>query len=106
MDAVSHRESDLPHQVEPLTKVGGWSLHTLPIEFSRISDNKRLTLVIGETNGTLLVTRSIRSACARLDEAIENLRLLISGPQMPASGAKRASFRLMVGKPPSPTSRR
>ena len=42
-----------------LKVAGDWTLDgpTLPIEFSRISDNDRLTLVIDEMDGTELVTR-------------------------------------------------
>lgn len=67
---------------ETLQVVGDWSLNgpTLPIEFSRISDNKRLTLVIDETNGVPVVTRSIRSACKTLDDAIEDLRVREGAP--------------------------
>jgi hypothetical protein len=48
---------------------------SLPIEFCRVSKNRRLTLVIDETYGTLCETYVAASACDTLDEAIENLRL-------------------------------
>jgi len=47
----------------------------LPIEFCRVSKNHRLTLVIDETFGTLCQTYAATSACASLEEAVENLRL-------------------------------
>lgn len=73
---------------ERLKTVGNWSLDgpTLPIEFSRISNNRRLTLVIDETNGVPVVTRSIRSACATLDDAIGNLRAREGAPSIKGSG--------------------
>lgn len=46
----------------------------LPIEFTRISDDGRLTLVIDERHGVEVPTRYAVSASANLDEAIENLR--------------------------------
>jgi len=47
----------------------------LPVEFCRVSKNHRLTLVIDETFGTLCRTYAATSACARLEEAVENLAL-------------------------------
>ncbi len=46
----------------------------LPIEFCRVSDNGRLTLVIDETFGAVCATHSAPSALEDLDAAIENLR--------------------------------
>jgi hypothetical protein len=46
----------------------------LPIEFSRISDNGRLTLVIDEAHGVDVPTRYARSALSDLDEAIVDLQ--------------------------------
>jgi hypothetical protein len=46
----------------------------LPIEFSRISGNGRLTLVIDEANGVPIQTLYALAATASLEEAIENLR--------------------------------
>ena len=46
----------------------------LPIEFSRISDNGRLTLVIDERRGADVPTRYVRSAFGDLDEAITDLQ--------------------------------
>jgi hypothetical protein len=46
----------------------------LPVEFCRISKNRRLTLVIDEDFGTLCQTYAAPSAFSTLDEAIENLR--------------------------------
>jgi hypothetical protein len=47
----------------------------LPIEFCRISQNRRLTLIIDETFGTLCRTYAAASAFGTLEEAMENLRL-------------------------------
>jgi hypothetical protein len=47
---------------------------TLPIEFSRVSDNGRLTLVIDERHGADVPTRYNRSAFSDLDEAITDLQ--------------------------------
>ncbi len=46
----------------------------LPIEFSRISDNGRLTLVIDERHGADVPTRFALSPCTNLDSAIADLR--------------------------------
>jgi hypothetical protein len=71
-----------------LKAVGDWCFDgpTLPIEFSRISDNKRLTLVIDEINGVPVTTRFIRSACATLEDAIENLRVREGAPSAKGIG--------------------
>jgi hypothetical protein len=47
----------------------------LPIEFCRVSDDGRLTLVIDETFGAVCTTYSAQSAIQELDGAIENLRV-------------------------------
>lgn len=47
----------------------------LPIEFSRVSRDGRLTLVIDETFGASCATHSALSDVGDLDAAIENLRL-------------------------------
>lgn len=47
----------------------------LPIEFSRISKNGRLTLVIDEAHGQPCETYFTMSAYKKLDEARENLRV-------------------------------
>jgi hypothetical protein len=47
---------------------------TLPIEFSRISDNGRLTLVIDEQNGVDVPTRVVESALPSLNLAISDLQ--------------------------------
>ena len=47
----------------------------LPIEFCRVSDDGRLTLVIDETFGAVCSTHSAPSALQDLDAAIENLRV-------------------------------
>ncbi len=47
----------------------------LPIEFCRVSDDGRLTLVVDETFGSVCTTYSAPSATLTLDGAIENLRL-------------------------------
>ena len=46
----------------------------MPIEFSRISGNERLTLVINEANGVPIQTLYALAATASLEEAIENLQ--------------------------------
>ena len=46
----------------------------LPIEFSRISSDGRLTLVIDEKNGVPVKTRYAESGSGTLDQAIEDLR--------------------------------
>ena len=55
---------------------GDWSPGgpILPIEFSRISNDGRLTLVIDEANGVPIQTLYALAATASLEEAIENLR--------------------------------
>jgi hypothetical protein len=46
---------------------------TLPIEFSRVSRDARLTLVVDRTAGIDVVTRYVRSPRALIDDAIEDL---------------------------------
>lgn len=46
----------------------------LPLEFSRVSSDGRLTLVIDEIFGVPCATYSAVSACDNLKTAIENLR--------------------------------
>jgi len=46
----------------------------LPIEFSRISSDGRLTLVIDEKNGVPVRTRYAQSKSGTLEQAIEDLR--------------------------------
>ena len=46
----------------------------LPIEFSRVSDNGRLTLVIDEKHGVDVPTRNALSALDDLDETITDLQ--------------------------------
>lgn len=55
---------------------GAWhsSGPQLPLEFSRISSDGRLTLVIDPTYGEPVITLYTTSALPHLDEAIENLR--------------------------------
>jgi len=59
-----------------LRLVGHWMEGgpALPIEFSRISDNGRLTLVIDEAHGVDVPTRFAWSALGDLDEAIVDLQ--------------------------------
>jgi hypothetical protein len=61
---------------------GDWELDgpTLPIEFSRISKNGRLTQVIDEQHGAPVSVRYCKSGCATLAEAIENLRVREDAP--------------------------
>lgn len=47
----------------------------LPIQFSRVSKDRRLTLVIDHEHGSVLKTRYILSARNKLDDAIEDLRI-------------------------------
>ena len=55
--------------------VGDWQQGgpVLPIEFSRISGDGRLTLVIDEQNGADVAARYARSACTNLNDAIASL---------------------------------
>ena len=46
----------------------------LPIEFSRITSDGRLTLVIDEKNGVPVKTRYVESGSGTLGQAIEDLR--------------------------------
>jgi hypothetical protein len=56
--------------------VGDWQMHgpVLSIEFSYISSDGRLTLVIDEKNGTAVTTQFARSACDNLNDAVASLR--------------------------------
>ena len=67
---------------------GNWTLDgpILPIEFSRIAEKGRLTLVIDELNGVPVRTRSIESACDTLGDAIENLRIREGSPNAKGIG--------------------
>ena len=58
-----------------LQTVNGWKTGgpVLPIEFSRISSDGRLTLVIDEENGVPVTTRYAQSASGDLGRAIEDL---------------------------------
>jgi hypothetical protein len=47
----------------------------LPIEFSRISKDRRLTLVIDEVNGVDVITRYALSSRTDVKEAVEDLRI-------------------------------
>jgi hypothetical protein len=58
----------------------------LPIEFCRVSDDRRLTLVIDETFGAVCKTYSAPSALESLDAAIENLRAREGAPNSRAVG--------------------
>ncbi len=62
--------------------VGEWQHGgpVLPIEFSRISNDGRLTLVIDEQHGADVVTRYARSACTDLTDAIGSLRKRENNP--------------------------
>ena len=59
-----------------LSVMGEWQKDgpVLPIEFSRISNDGRLTLVIDEENGVPVQTRYAQSGSGSLSQAIENLR--------------------------------
>ena len=59
-----------------LPTLGEWKKGgpVLPIEFSRISSDGRLTLVIDEKNGVPVKTRFAQSGSETLNQAIEDLR--------------------------------
>jgi hypothetical protein len=59
-----------------LETIGEWQMGgpVLPIEFSRVSNDGRLTLVVDEKNGVDVPTRYILSSRSDLADAIENLR--------------------------------
>ena len=59
-----------------LLRDGAWHMGgpVLPIEFSRVSSDCRLTLVIDPTNGVPVVTQYVRSLRTDLDNAISDLR--------------------------------
>ena len=61
---------------------GGWRLGgpTLPIEFSRISDNGRLTLVIDEQCGVPVPTRFALSSLPNVDDAVRDLQRREAAP--------------------------
>jgi hypothetical protein len=72
----------------------------LPIEFSRISGDGRLTLVIDESCGATCTTYVTRSAHEDLNDAIENLRVREKmqtsrgvGFVVPASGSQSATAK-------------
>lgn len=56
--------------------IGDWQKGgpVLPIEFSRIAVNRRLTLIIDETHGADIRTRYALSGHSTLDQAITNLQ--------------------------------
>jgi hypothetical protein len=58
----------------------------LPVEFCRISADRRLTLAIDETFGAVCTTYSAPSALDSLDAAVENLRLRERMPNARAVG--------------------
>src|SRR5687767_13642828 len=60
---------------QDLPIVGEWQQGgpVLSIEFSRISKDGRLTLVIDEVHGAAVPTRYARSACDSLTDAIDGL---------------------------------
>ena len=61
---------------------GGWRPGgpTLPIEFSRISNNGRLTLVIDERSGVPVPTRYALSTLTSIDAAVRDLQLREDAP--------------------------
>ena len=65
-----------------LATIGGWQMGgpVLPIEFSRVSNDGRLTLVVDERNGVDVPTRYILSSRPDLADAIDNLRLRENAP--------------------------
>jgi hypothetical protein len=74
---VNHPEGDASIGQTALETVGQWHRDgpTLPLEFSRVSTGKRLTLVVDSEHGTENQVFTIQSAYSALDDAIENLRL-------------------------------
>ncbi len=73
---VHHPEGDASRGQVPLAIVGEWQ-HTgpvLPVEFSRISEGRHLTLVIDPAAGRANTTFIIRSQFGSLNEAANNLR--------------------------------
>ena len=65
-----------------LETIGGWQMGgpVLPIEFSRVSNDGRLTLVVDEKNGVDVPTRYILSSRTDMAGAIENLRVREKAP--------------------------
>ena len=65
-----------------LAITGDWQTNgpVLPIEFSRVSRDGRLTLVIDPQNGVAVTTRFARSELANLNDAIANLRSREANP--------------------------
>ncbi len=59
-----------------LPRKGNWEVGgpTLPIEFTRVSADRRLTLVIDPANGVLVATRFVLSPRANLAEVVADLR--------------------------------
>ena len=55
---------------------GSWETGgpVLPLEFSKIAENKRLSVVIDSQNGAMCPTQFAISTCTNLEDAIENLR--------------------------------
>ncbi len=68
-------EGDASRCQKPLEIVGGWKEEgpTLPIEFSRVSGDQSLTLVIDAKNGSPCRTLYAQSKFPKLDDAIGNL---------------------------------
>lgn len=62
--------------------VGDWQAGgpVLPIEFSRVSGDGRLTLVIDEQNGADVTTRYARSERVNLSEAVASLQKRENNP--------------------------
>lgn len=58
----------------------------LPIEFSRISDNDRLTLVIDEQDGVGVGTRHALSTCGTLEDARRDLQAREETPRLDRIG--------------------
>lgn len=73
---VHHPEGDPTRGQKPLAKVGEWQRTgpVLPVEFSRISEGRHLTLVIDPVVGRANTTFVIRSQFDSLNDAANNLR--------------------------------
>jgi hypothetical protein len=71
-----------------LAIVGDWQTNgpVLPIEFSRVSRDGRLTLVIDPQNGVAVTTRFAHSKLTNLNEAIANLRSREGNPPIDRIG--------------------
>ncbi|MFI5352702.1 MAG: hypothetical protein ACHQZS_07040 [Candidatus Binatales bacterium] len=77
---------------------GGWIKDgpKLPIEFSRISEDKRLTAVIDDEKGEYVSVRFATSKCKTLDEAVNDLALREDPKLLRRRNPSLARFRLVA----------